>query len=77
MRFYGNRYNIKSEEINRLFFSFVNSIININSLSRCLFIGEFKIRVGGEDIERVRIVSVVDGFIAVRLMLMLGYVEVG
>lgn len=77
MRFYGNRYNIKSEEINYLFFSFVNSIINIVKLSRRLFIGEFKIGVGGEDIECVRIVSVVDGFIAVWLMLMLGYVEVG
>lgn len=59
------------------FSSFVNSIININSPSRQLPIGELKIRAGGEDIERARTVSAVDGFIAVWLMLMLGYVEVG
>lgn len=77
MRSHGNRQNIKSEVIDRSFSSFVNSTININSPSRRLPIGELKIRAGGEDIERARTVSAVDGFIAVRLMLMLGYVEVG
>lgn len=77
MRSHGNRHNIKSEEIDHSFSSFVNSTININSPSRRLPIGELKIGAGGEDIERARAVSAVDGFIAVRLMLMLGYVEVG
>lgn len=40
-------------------------------------IGELKIGAGGEDIECARTVSAVDGFIAVRLMLMLGDVKVG
>lgn len=77
MRSHGNRHNMKSEEINHRFSCFVNSTINMVSASRPLPIGELKIGAGGEDIERARTVSAVDGFIAVWLMLMLGYVEVG
>lgn len=77
VRSHGNRHNIKSEEIDHSFSSFVNSTIKIVSASRPLPIGELKIGAGGEDIECARTVSAVDGFIAVRLMLMLGDVKVG